>query len=101
MPVSGLEHIIPIRLHNACLLYTSVFRPERLCDLLYAMRGNGIEPKRLRFVQPRADQAPVLVLAEGIKGAKAKLITQAPLLINGNGERYSEQMKRIYQGEML
>lgn len=61
--------------------FFTVFRPERLCDLFYAMRDHKIEPKRLRFVQPQAEKAPVLVLAEGIKGAKAKMIVEAPLSI--------------------
>lgn len=45
-------------------------RPERLCDVLCAMRSAGIEPKRLRFVAKHPDTAPWLFLVEGKKGAK-------------------------------
>ena len=45
-------------------------RPERLCDIMCAMRGNGIEPKRVKFVSKNSDCAPWLVLVEGHKGGK-------------------------------
>lgn len=60
-------------------------RPERLCDVLEAMRQNGIEPKRLRFVQQRADTAPWLFLVEGKKGARPFLQVEKPFLIEGPG----------------
>ena len=40
-------------------------RPERLSDVIYAMKKNNIEPKRLRFVSKNADEAPWLFLIEG------------------------------------
>ncbi|MFA9380956.1 MAG: tRNA1(Val) (adenine(37)-N6)-methyltransferase [Acetanaerobacterium sp.] len=60
-------------------------RPERLCDVLEAMRAGGIEPKRLRFVQQRADTAPWLFLAEGKKGARRFLKVEPPFIIEGPG----------------
>ncbi len=42
-------------------------RPERLTDVLTAMRGARIEPKRLRMVCARPDRAPWLFLVEGQK----------------------------------
>lgn len=56
-------------------------RPERLCDLLEAMRGAGIEPKRLRFVQARTEKAPRLVLAEGIRQGGVGLQVEPVLLL--------------------
>lgn len=56
-------------------------RPERLCDLLEAMRGAGIEPKRLRFVQARKEKAPRLVLAEGIRQGGVGLQVEPVLLL--------------------
>ena len=60
-----------------------VHRPERLCDLLCAMRAAGIEPKRLRFVQSDALSAPSLVLLEGKRGAKPSLRIEPPLVLSG------------------
>ena len=58
-----------------------VHKPERLADLLAAMRACAVEPNRLRFVQPREGQAPSLVLAEGCRGGKPGLSVEAPLLL--------------------
>ena len=53
-------------------------RPERLCDVLCAMRSAGIEPKRLRFVAKHPDTTPWLFLVEGKKGAKPFLQVSQP-----------------------
>lgn len=50
-----------------------VHRPERLVDLLAALRGAGMEPKRLRFCRHAPDKAPYAVLAEGVKGGRPGL----------------------------
>ncbi len=45
-------------------------RPERLVDILYYMRKNGVEPKRIQFVAKNKDSLPWLLLVEGKKGSK-------------------------------
>lgn len=66
-------------------------RPERLTDVLTAMRANDLEPKRLRFVQQREGKAPKLFLAEGRRGGRSGgLITEPTLYIE------SEEMIKIY-----
>lgn len=70
-------------------------RPERLADVITAMRAYDIEPKKLRFVQKRPDTAPWLFLIEGKRGAKPFLEVLPPLYIeNENGEN-SEELDRI------
>ena len=59
--------------------FALVYRPERLVDLLYALRANGMEPKRLRFVQ--SGDVPSLVLVEARRGGKAGLTIEPPLII--------------------
>lgn len=76
--------------------FSIVYRPERLTDLLCAMRDALIEPKRLRFVQKRPETAPILVLAEGQRGAKAGLVYDAPLIVYGDDGRESAEMDRIH-----
>lgn len=73
-------------------------RPERLADVVCAMREAGIEPKTLRFVQKREDTAPWLFLIEGKKGAKPFLRTLPPLIIQGEGG-FSRELLRIYRKE--
>lgn len=45
-------------------------RPERLCDIILAMRAHRIEPKRLQFVAKNDTTNPWLLLIEGKKDAK-------------------------------
>lgn len=64
--------------------FALVHRPERLADLLCALRAHGAEPKRLRFVAQRADAAPSLVLVEARRGGKSGLAVEPPLTVGGS-----------------
>ena len=70
------------------------YKPQRLCDLIDAMRKNGIEPKKLRFIHTDADKAPWLVLVEGKKGSSPFLDVLPPLVMRSDeGQR---ELNRIY-----
>ncbi|MBE6857531.1 MAG: methyltransferase [Ruminococcus sp.] len=70
-------------------------RPERLSDVIDAMKKSGIEPKRLRFVSKNPDEAPWLFLIEGKKGSKPFMKVEPQLYIRTeNG--FSEELQRIY-----
>ncbi len=70
-------------------------RPERLSDVMHAMKVNGIEPKRLRFVSKNPDEAPWLFLIEGKKGSKPFMKVEPQLYIRTeNG--FSEELRKIY-----
>ena len=73
-------------------------RPERLCDIITAMRDNGIEPKRLRTVHKNPNCAPWLVLVEGKKGAKAFLNIERPLYVRTADGGVSEEVQKMYGG---
>ena len=45
-------------------------RADRLAEVLYTMKGAGIEPKRVQFVRGTAGAKPYLLLCEGVKGGK-------------------------------
>ena len=70
-------------------------RPERVFDAMVAMRNNGIEPKRLRFVSKKGDTQPWLVLIEGKRGAKNGLKVESPLVAYNNDGSLSEEMLSI------
>ena len=70
-------------------------RPERLADVIAAMRAVDIEPKRLRFVQKQADTAPWLFLIEGKKGARPCLRALPPRLVHRPAGGYSAELLRI------
>lgn len=70
------------------------YKPQRLCDLIDAMRKNGIEPKKLRFIHTDPDKAPWLVLVEGKKGSNPFLEVLAPLVMRS--EQGQKELNRIY-----
>lgn len=77
-------------------LFYCVYRSDRLCDLICAMREKGIEPKRMTMVYATKEHEPSMVLVEGKKGAKPSMILTKPLILNdGSGE--SEDIKYIYE----
>jgi len=67
--------------------------PERLVDVLATMRAHAIEPKRIRFVQQRADSPPWLVLIEGKRGAKPFVTVEAPIIIENGDARAMYNMQ--------
>ena len=71
-------------------------RPERLADVISAMKANDIEPKLLRFVSNRSDQAPWLFLIEGKKGSKPYMKVAPSLYMQGD-DGYSDEVKKIYR----
>lgn len=70
-------------------------RPERLSDVIFAMKSHNIEPKRLRFVSKNPDEAPWLFLIEGKKGSKPFMRVEKQLYIR-SGDEFSEELKKIY-----
>ena len=53
--------------------FALIHRPERLCDLFCALRGSGLEPKRIQFVRHMAGQPISLVLVEARRGGRPGL----------------------------
>ena len=76
--------------------FALVHRPERLADLLEALRSHGLEPKRLRLVQNTAQAAPKLLLLEAKKGGRPGLAVLPPLLLRDPDGGESAELSRIY-----
>lgn len=73
-----------------------VHKPERLADLLCALRENGLEPKRLRFVSVRPERAPSLVLLEARRGGRPGLTVEPPLVLENPDGSPTAELNRIY-----
>ena len=73
-----------------------VHKPERLTDLLCALRASGLEPKRLRFVCKTAESAPSLVLVEARRGGKPGLTIEAPLILQNSDGTPTPEVDAIY-----
>ena len=79
--------------------FAVVYRPDRMCDLIDAMRENGIEPKRMTFVHADTESEPSMVLTLGRAGGKCGLIVTQPLIIYKDliHTEYSDDMKYIME----
>ena len=79
--------------------FYAVYRPDRLCDLVFEMRTAGIEPKRMTFVHATQSAEPSMVLIEGRLGGKAGLFLTKPLIIYKNRQTndYSDDMNYIME----
>ena len=79
--------------------FFAVYRPDRLTDLIFAMRKSGIEPKRITFVHSDLKSESSMVLIEGKRGGKSGMRLTPPLVIyESEGSReYSSDMKFIME----
>lgn len=78
-----------------------VYRPDRLTDLICALRENRLEPKVITFVAATADSAPSMVLVRAIKGgASGNTVTRTLFLHDSKEDAaksiLSEDAKAIY-----
>ncbi|WP_425446829.1 tRNA1(Val) (adenine(37)-N6)-methyltransferase [Dethiothermospora halolimnae] len=80
--------------HNGRLFM--VHRPHRIVDIFCSLRKYKIEPKSIRFVHPRADSKPNMVLIKGIKAAKPELKFNKPLYVYNDNNTYTDEIFDIY-----
>ena len=73
-----------------------VHRPERLVDILFLMRKNNLEPKKLRFVYSNVNKEPKLVLIEAVKNAKPFLRIEKNLYVYNEDGKYTDEILEIY-----
>ena len=73
-----------------------VHRPERLADILEKMRKEKIEPKEIKFVYPKINEEPNLILIKGVKNAKPFLKINKPLYIYNEDGSYTDEILKIY-----
>ncbi len=73
-------------------------RPQRMADIICAMRNAKIEPKRVQFVTAQPHKEPWLMLIEGQKNS-APGLRMLPVLVteNPDGTRPSPAMRDIYE----
>ncbi len=75
-----------------------VYRPDRMIDLISALRNNNLEPKKLTFIHPNSATPPSLLLISAKLGGKSGLVIDKPVYIYKDGtQEYTEQFKKIYE----
>lgn len=75
-----------------------VYPAARLPDLLYTMREEGLEPKRIRMVHSFSGSEAVLVLVEGIKGGRRELEVEAPFVVYEDKGKYTRETEELLAG---
>ena len=73
-----------------------VYPARRYNDAIDAMRENGIEPKRARFVHDTIKHPASIVLMDGVKQGGRELTVLPPLLLNETDGTHTEEWREIY-----
>jgi tRNA1Val (adenine37-N6)-methyltransferase len=81
--LGDLIHMASYLLPNKGRCYL-IFPALRTVDLLMALRGEKLEPKRLQFVHPRLEEGAKLILIESIKASGVELKIMEPLVLQSN-----------------
>ena len=93
-----LENIIEIA---RSLLKTNgtialVHRPERLVDIIFLMRKNNIEPKKIQFVYPKKGEEANILLIEGTLNGKPSMKILEPLYVYNEDGKYTENIEKYF-----
>lgn len=73
-----------------------VHRAERIVDIMQLLRKYRIEPKQIRFVQPKVGREPNLILIKAIKNAGNQLKIDKPLTVYNEDGTYTDEILEIY-----
>lgn len=72
-----------------------VQRPEKLVDIIYLMRKNNIEPKRILFICPKKGRNANILLIEGTKNGKPGLKILDPIYSHTENNEYTEELLKL------
>lgn len=73
-----------------------VHRPFRLAEIIRVLSQYKLEPKRMKLVYPFVDKEPNMVLLEAVKGGKAMIKVEKPLIIYKEPGVYMDEIYDIY-----
>jgi tRNA1Val (adenine37-N6)-methyltransferase len=76
----------------------TVYPATRMAELVYRMRADRLEPKRVRLVHSACSSGGEFVLAEGVKGGGEELEVMPPLFIYGPDGEYTAAMTDLFRG---
>ena len=73
-----------------------VHRPQRLVEIFEVMTRHHLEPKRIRMVYPHENKDANMVLIEAVKGGKALLKVEPPLVVYKEDGTYTQELLKMY-----
>ena len=71
-------------------------KARRLSDTIFLMKKYRIEPKKIYFIQPKADKDVDTFVIEGKKDGKPSLNIPAPIIVYNDDGEYTDVARRIY-----
>lgn len=74
-----------------------VHRPERLLDIIYAMRKYNIMPKKIQFVYPKKNKEANILLIEGTKNGNSGMKIIPPLFVHNEDGTYTDEVKKYFE----
>jgi tRNA1Val (adenine37-N6)-methyltransferase len=74
-----------------------VFDASRSAELLRCLAGHSLEPKRIRFVHPRADAPAATILVEARKDGGIEVAIEPPLMLYDRPGVYSDEARELMQ----
>lgn len=81
-------------------LFAMVHRPDRLTDIITTLKKYNLDPKRIRFVYPKAGEPANHVLIEAKKTMNTGgLICESPLIIHNSNNTHTKEILEIYNKE--
>jgi FkbM family methyltransferase len=72
-----------------------VFAAARSAELLGCLAAHSLEPKRIRFVHPRADAPATTILVEARKGGGIEALVEPPLMLYDRPGVYSDEAREL------
>ena len=73
-----------------------VHRPHRLIEIITALKGVNLEPKRMKMVHPFVDKEANMVLIEAVRGGKSMIKVEAPVIVYKEPGIYTDEIYTIY-----
>lgn len=73
-----------------------IHRPERLKDIIVGLDKHNFTTKKIRFVHPKVNKSPNMMLIEAVKAGGEFLKIEEPLYIYNEDGSYTDEINRIY-----
>ncbi|MBE6601702.1 MAG: SAM-dependent methyltransferase [Ruminococcaceae bacterium] len=75
--------------------FLTVWRPDRLSELFYALHEAKLAPKRMTVVYADTESEPCMVLTEAVKGASPAMRVTPPLILYQKSKGANEKTRRL------
>lgn len=78
-------------------LLALVHRPERLLEILEALKRNNLEPKKIQFIYPKINSEANMLLIEAKKNGNSGLKVLEPIFVHEDNGEYTKQVKKFFE----